>query len=579
LNILNAHENFALHLTLHAIATQSQWPFVTSPNFAAHAGTLLRQTGSNSLTVTPIVRPKHRDEWGRYSVAHQVWLQEGFEYMMATTPGSTTATTTTSTGAANTSATAPEIVPYIWSDFETLFTDPGALPPPLMEPMSLGEDTDDDSHYFCPFWQSAWTDSPNIYVNYDAVDAPGFNVIYEQVLREKTYILSHVNNDHAELGSWPESYMVVPIFNHTRQPGDIDDSSGKVVATLVSLLPWHKYFDNLVPEGIDGIYLVVRDTCSNAFTYMINGPVVDYLGAGDWHEPYYNDLEVSTNFTMYTTGATIAACQNTLHIYPSHEFHSTYVSRKPLAYTGAAIAIFLLTALVFIVYDWLVEKRQDKVMTTATRSTAIVSSLFPENFRDRIMVEQQQDNADSGDKGKNSNNGDGWKLDHIVGRRSSYSSPHHQQQRCHSQHPHPQPRGIPTGTFSFQKPIADLFPNTTVLFGDIAGFTAWASVREPSHVFTLLESLYNCFDGIANRHQVFKVETIGDCYVATTGLPVPMDDHAVVMARFAKRCLKKMAQVTRQLETTLGTIQSDTPSSQKNGPPFFGFIILVLSFR
>ena len=35
--------------------------------------------------------------------------------------------------------------------------------------------------------------------------------------------------------------------------------------------------------------------------------------------------------------------------------------------------------------------------------------------------------------------------------------------------------------FSSQ-PIADLFPNTTVLFADIADFTAWSSQREPPQV-------------------------------------------------------------------------------------------------
>ena len=44
------------------------------------------------------------------------------------------------------------------------------------------------------------------------------------------------------------------------------------------------------------------------------------------------------------------------------------------------------------------------------------------------------------------------------------------------------------------KPIADLFPDSTVLFADIAGFTAWSSVREPSQVFTLLETVFNAFD-------------------------------------------------------------------------------------
>jgi class 3 adenylate cyclase len=68
------------------------------------------------------------------------------------------------------------------------------------------------------------------------------------------------------------------------------------------------------------------------------------------------------------------------------------------------------------------------------------------------------------------------------------------------------------------KPIADLFPNTTIMFADIAGFTAWSSVREPSQVFTLLETVYSAFDAIAKRRKVFKVETVGDCYVAVTGL-------------------------------------------------------------
>ena len=62
------------------------------------------------------------------------------------------------------------------------------------------------------------------------------------------------------------------------------------------------------------------------------------------------------------------------------------------------------------------------------------------------------------------------------------------------------------------KPIADLFLNVTVMFGDISGFTAWSSVREPAQVFTLLEQIYSAFDSIAKKKKIFKVETIGDCY-------------------------------------------------------------------
>lgn len=102
------------------------------------------------------------------------------------------------------------------------------------------------------------------------------------------------------------------------------------------------------------------------------------------------------------------------------------------------------------------------------------------------------------------------------------------------------------------------FPlNMCFVFVVQAGFTAWSSVREPSQVFILLESLYHAFDQIAKRRRVFKVETIGDCYVAVTGLPEPRDDHAVVMARFANDCLKKTRILTKKLIVVLGPDTED----------------------
>ena len=48
------------------------------------------------------------------------------------------------------------------------------------------------------------------------------------------------------------------------------------------------------------------------------------------------------------------------------------------------------------------------------------------------------------------------------------------------------------------------------------------------------------------------METIGDCYVAVSGLPHPRKDHAVVMAKFARDCRDRMSLVTKSLEVTLG---------------------------
>lgn len=48
------------------------------------------------------------------------------------------------------------------------------------------------------------------------------------------------------------------------------------------------------------------------------------------------------------------------------------------------------------------------------------------------------------------------------------------------------------------------------------------------------------FDEIAKKRHVFKVETIGDSYVACAGVPEADAAHAVKMARFAYDCVSLM---------------------------------------
>jgi class 3 adenylate cyclase len=106
-------------------------------------------------------------------------------------------------------------------------------------------------------------------------------------------------------------------------------------------------------------------------------------------------------------------------------------------------------------------------------------------------------------------------------------------------------------------PIAEFFTDTTIIFADIVGFTAWSSVREPKQVFSLLETIYHNFDTKAKRRGVFKVETIGDCYVAVTGLPTPRKDHFTAMAKFARDCVDCFGLLTQQLEAELGPETAD----------------------
>ena len=116
-----------------------------------------------------------------------------------------------------------------------------------------------------------------------------------------------------------------------------------------------------------------------------------------------------------------------------------------------------------------------------------------------------------------------------------------------------------------------MYPETTVIFADIVGFTAWSSSRDPIQVFHLLETIYAGFDEIARKHGVFKIETIGDCYVAVVGLPKRRNNHAVVMVHFAKAICLKMIELTHKLENSLG------PVSEVDLQRVHFFLLCVLS--
>jgi class 3 adenylate cyclase len=69
--------------------------------------------------------------------------------------------------------------------------------------------------------------------------------------------------------------------------------------------------------------------------------------------------------------------------------------------------------------------------------------------------------------------------------------------------------------------------------------------------------MYNHLIIKTTAHLIYSILRIGDCYVAVCGLPEARTDHAVVMAKFAKECMKKMNDVTKKLEVSLGPETGD----------------------
>jgi class 3 adenylate cyclase len=72
-----------------------------------------------------------------------------------------------------------------------------------------------------------------------------------------------------------------------------------------------------------------------------------------------------------------------------------------------------------------------------------------------------------------------------------------------------------------------------VLFADIVGFTGLAERLAPPDVVVLLDNVFARWDGLAARHGVEKIKTIGDAYMVAGGIPSPREDHAEAIASMA----------------------------------------------
>ena len=83
--------------------------------------------------------------------------------------------------------------------------------------------------------------------------------------------------------------------------------------------------------------------------------------------------------------------------------------------------------------------------------------------------------------------------------------------------------------------IAKEYPNVTVLFTDIVGFTKISGEMSAEEVVTMLNKMFSMFDERAQREGIEKIKTIGDAYMAAAGLTPDFDnDGAAKMIRFAK---------------------------------------------
>lgn len=97
------------------------------------------------------------------------------------------------------------------------------------------------------------------------------------------------------------------------------------------------------------------------------------------------------------------------------------------------------------------------------------------------------------------------------------------------------PRAVLEELKEFGTTSPQRFDDVSIVMLDFVGFTSMAISHDPGAIITELNDIFSAFDRIVDMFNCERLKTIGDAYIAVSGVPEPAPDHAGNVARAALR--------------------------------------------
>jgi len=443
--------------------TDAQWPFVTLSDFEVRSQHAREQSFLEMVGFVPLVangnrmeqwqvyKDENMDAWLRQSRATAAILEPQVEEQKPVTASSTpTSTSSTSSGTASTTGTSTSATTAP-QEITTTTTVPPSIPSTTAEASTdksdagfsvvsgsgnTRRDLQETSKRgpFAPIWQM----SPPPSIEHEEII--GFDLLEHDVLNKLLFAMYETGNTAVsqvmdvafmtgeQLKSSnktqiaPTSVIFQPIYERHSFPYESNPQRfepPKLQGVYFGVLNWESYFIGLLPEGVNGIDVVVRNDCDQDFTYRIYGQEAMYMGMGDHHETLYDPYEISTSFAEFhqdgqpvveeetqapdaksgenSTASTTPSvnkdqfqCYYSLSIYPSNALRADQETSRPVFFTMIVALIFVATAIVFFVYLKFMQSRTRRVEKVAKASDKIITSLFPEDVKKQLMNDAEE---------------------------------------------------------------------------------------------------------------------------------------------------------------------------------------------
>jgi class 3 adenylate cyclase/DNA-binding NarL/FixJ family response regulator len=121
------------------------------------------------------------------------------------------------------------------------------------------------------------------------------------------------------------------------------------------------------------------------------------------------------------------------------------------------------------------------------------------------------------------------------------------------------------------KAVARFYPDITVMFTDFKGFTHIAEKLSPEQLVQEIDEFFTAFDLIMEKNGIEKIKTIGDAYMAASGLPAINDTHALDMVNAAVDIIEYM-EVQKQIRIAANRPVFDIRIGIHTGPVVAGIV-------
>ena len=562
-----------------ATTTTTAWPNVIVPNLDLQTRAAIHLTSSQSVSLSPVVfNETIRQEWYNYIVANAPKLLSNNSTAFATVLCPTHPNNNSSSSTSICRSIQQGMYRFNQNGQPMNETGTGPYCPVLqVSPPTLS--ADQNYSYDRLLWNQL--SDPTRKATIKTVlqtFAPALTGFLPLEATATTTTTTTAAAATAEQSSSPRSILFYPLLDGPHTDNKNQSSVFfKSVGVLGLEFAWTNHL--IGHEGRALTVVLTRNDNGEQHTFELSSAGTIYVGKGDHHDGAYGgDLQVGKPLPVYGNQSPLFAQDSSsssslaleeqlegnaefmIHIYPTADYADEFYSNRPVVAAFLVALVFILIGIQFCAYLGYRRGKQGQEEPVELRFPQPASrrpSFHAGGAERRPSLSALQDMAAA------ATTPGGWKQKlRRVSRTEDMLTPRviepaQARLRAYLTDSGHTPVLADIVGMNRDEPIAEMFPETTVMFADIQGFTAWTSEREPQQIFLLLETLYRAFDEQASKLGVFKVDTIGDCYVAVSGLPDPNKYHAVLMAQYANECMLRMDELIKDLEVTLGPGTAD----------------------